>query len=139
MANAAKVQLAEWLEDKGDDANLSQQDIELGLALNFKFPKVSSSSPPSKDWQMRKNKQEFQSWLSNQILPSLFFDGAAKGNPGIVGARGIIINPEGSTVHRFAWGLGHFTSIQAEAMALYQGSKFLKELGYKEANIFGDS
>jgi len=77
--------------------------------------------------------------LSNQTLPSLFFDGVAKGNPGRVGAGGIIINPKDSSTHRFAWGLGHTTSIQAKVMALFQRIKTLKVLGLTEATALGDS
>eukprot|EP00253_Pinus_taeda_P022851 PITA_22851 len=139
VANAVKCQLVEWLEDKGDDTNLNQQDIELGASLNFKFPKANSSPSPCKDWIIRKNENDFQIWMSNQTLPYLFFDGAAKGNPSTAEAGGIIIIPNGTTVHRFAWGLGHSSSIEAEAMALFQGTKFLQKLDYKEANVFGDS
>ena len=77
--------------------------------------------------------------MSKKTLPSLFFDGVAKGNLGIVGVGGIIINPEETSIHRFAWRLGHSSSIQAEAMALFQGIKLLKELGHKEVNVFSGS
>jgi len=33
---------------------------------------------------------------------SLFFDGAAKNNPGKAGAGGIVLNPLGEKVHSFA-------------------------------------
>ena len=135
--NLVKSQLAEWLADKGDDLDLNYQDRDLGSALNFKFQKLSSSPPSIKKWQIRKNEEDFQSWLFNQPIPSLFFDGAAKGNPGIAGVGGLIINPDDTSSHRFAWGLGHSSSIQAEAMALFQGIKLLKELGLKEANVLG--
>jgi ribonuclease HI len=35
--------------------------------------------------------------------------------------------------------LGHNTSIQAEALALLQGLKQVKDLGIKEVNVIGDS
>jgi len=35
--------------------------------------------------------------------------------------------------------LGHNTNIQAEALALFQGLKQVKELGIKEVNVIGDS
>ena len=57
----------------------------------------------------------------------------------MAGAGGLIINPEETSTHRFAWGLGHSSSIQDEAMALFQGIKLLKELGHMEAIVFGDS
>ena len=85
--------------------------MEFGAALNLKFQKAIISSRGIKDWQIRKNGEEFQDWLNNQTLPYLFFDGAAKGNPGKAGAGGIIINPKESSIHRFAWGLGLTTSI----------------------------
>lgn len=44
-----------------------------------------------------------------------------------------------TSTHRFAWGLGHTTSIQAEVMALFQGIKMLKTLGFTEAIVLGDS
>eukprot|EP00253_Pinus_taeda_P029420 PITA_29420 len=110
VANTVKGQLNEWLRDKSDDTNLSQQDTEFGATLNLNFQK--SKIPPIclKYWQIRKIEEEFQSWLSKQTLPSLFFDGAAKGNPGMARAGGLIINTEEASIHKFAWGLGHSSS-----------------------------
>ena len=42
-------------------------------------------------------------------------------------------------IHNFAWGLGLTSSIPAEALALFQGLKYLKVLDIREANVFGDS
>lgn len=122
-----------------DDTNIFLQDIELGVALNLQFQKSTTIPISPKEWQIKENEEEFQCWISKQTLPSLFFDGAAKGNPGIVGVGGLIKNSEETPTHRYAWGLGHSSSMQAEAMALLQGIKLLKELGHKEENVFGDS
>ena len=122
-----------------DDSSLFQHDIELGATLILRFQKSSLIPNPPKEWKIRKNEEDFQAWISKQTTPSLFFDGATKGNPGIAGAGGLIINTEGNSIHRFAWGLGHSSGIQAESLALFQGIKLLKELGSKEANVFGDS
>lgn len=70
---------------------------------------------------------------------SLFFDGVAKGNLGKDGAGGVVVNPFGEKIHSFSWGLGHSSSIQAEALALFQGLKILKDLNISEANVIGDS
>lgn len=66
-------------------------------------------------------------------------DGASKGNPGKAGAGGIVKNVEGISTYNFAWGLGINSSIQVEALVLFQGLKLLLNLEMKEANIFGDS
>lgn len=124
-----KCQLTEWLENIGDDSNLSQQDRDLGSVINFNFHKPSRSPPILEDWQVRKNEKEFQDWLSNQPIPSLFFDGATKDNLGKVGAGGHINMPNNTSRHNFARGLGHTSSIKSEALALLQGLNFLKELG----------
>eukprot|EP00253_Pinus_taeda_P013310 PITA_13310 len=139
VANSVKCQLREWLEGTGDDSNLSQQDRDLGFVLTLSFLKPRSSPPALEEWKIRKNEKDFQDWLSNQSIPSLFFDGAAKGNPGKAGVGGHIILPDNASPHTFAWGLGHTSSIQAEALALLQGVIFLKDMGIREANIFGDS
>lgn len=139
VANTIKGQLNEWLSDKKDDTNLSQDDIEFEAALNLSFQKSIIPLICLKDWQIRKNKEDFQAWLFNQAIPSLFFDRVAKGNPGRAGVGGIIINPKYSSTHRFAWGLGHTTSIQAEVTMLFQGIKMLKALGLTEATVLGDS
>lgn len=64
---------------------------------------------------------------------------AAKGNPGKAGAGGVIVNPKGEIIHSFAWRLGHTTSVQAEALALYQGLKILQDTNIETANVIGDS
>ena len=49
------------------------------------------------------------------------------------------MNPNGIRIHSFAWGLGIASSIQVEALALFQGLKMLKVLNIREANVIGDS
>ena len=49
------------------------------------------------------------------------------------------MNPAGFRIHSFAWGLDIASSIQAEALALFQELKILKVLNIREANIIGDS
>lgn len=49
------------------------------------------------------------------------------------------MKPDGTRIHNFAWGLGLSSSIQAEALALFQGLKFLKGINIREANVFGNS
>lgn len=133
VANTVKSQLNEWLSDKYDDTNISKHDIEFRAALNLNFQKSKILPICLKDWQIRKNEEEFQAWLFTQTLPTLFFDGAAKGNPRLAGAGVIITNPTVSSIHRFAWGLGHTTSIQAEVMALFQGIKMLNKAAQLDA------
>eukprot|EP00253_Pinus_taeda_P017362 PITA_17362 len=115
-----KCQIKECLVDIKDDTNLNQQDIIWGSILDLQFQLADRISLPIKNWQIRKSKDDFQDWLKAHSRHSLFFDGAAKGNPGKAGAGGVIVNPHGEKIHSFAWGLGHSTSIQAEALALYQ-------------------
>lgn len=71
--------------------------------------------------------------------PDTLFNGAAKGNPGLAGAGGVIKNKEDRIVTKFAWGLGQTISIQAEALALLQGLKQAKAYGNSDVNIIGDS
>lgn len=140
VAAKIKLQLKECLGYQKDDSNLSQLDIIWGASLNLQFHQVERNIFSPEEWQIRrKNKEEFQDWISNQKVHSLFFDGAVKGNPGKVGAGGTIKNNEGILIHSFSWGLGINSSIQVEALALYQGLKLLLKLKIKEANILGDS
>jgi ribonuclease HI/exonuclease III len=134
-----KNQLKESLGDQLEETNLSQQDIEWGERLGLQFAQAARQSKPSKEWQIRLKEKDFSAWLNNHSKHTLLFDGAAKGNPGKAGAGGVIKNPVGRIEHSFAWGLGHNTSIQAEALALFQGLKQVKDLGIKEVNVIGDS
>lgn len=139
MVEKIKCLLKECLSDHKDDTNLSHQDINWGAALDMQFQKAPSKILLLKEWQIRAPAKEFQDWITNHPSHSFFFDGAAKGNPGRAGAGGVILNSEGIKTHNFAWGLGIASSIQAEALALFQGLKILKELSIREVNVFGDS
>ena len=134
-----KDQLKECLIDIKDDSNLSQQDIAWGSTLDIRFTPTVRKAPTIKEWQIRKSEIDFQDWLKTQARHSLFFDGALKGNSGKAGAGGVVVNPFGDKIHSYAWGLGYSSIIQAEALALFQGLKILKELIINEANVIGDS
>jgi len=72
-------------------------------------------------WEIWKEEQDFEDWKRKENQHILFFDGASKGNPGLVGRGGVLVSP---TIHlelRFAWGLGIETNNRAEALALWQG------------------
>eukprot|EP00253_Pinus_taeda_P001840 PITA_01840 len=134
-----KCQIKECLVDIKDDNNLSQQDITWGSLLDLQSQPAVRIALPNKNWQIQKSEDDFQDWLKSLSRHSLFFDGAAKGNPGKAGVGGVIVNRYGEKIHSFAWGLGHTTSIQAEALALFQGLKFLKDINIEESNVIGDS
>jgi hypothetical protein len=123
-----KDQLKECLIDIKDESNLSQQDISWGSTLDIRFTPTVRKSPTIKEWKIRKSETDFQDWLKTQARHSLFFDGAAKGNPGKASAGGVVVNPFGDKIHSYAWGLGYSSIIQDEALALFQGLKILKDL-----------
>ena len=55
----------------------------------------------------------------------LNFDGAAKGNPGPVGAGGVLRDENGSIIHILSKNLGETTNNYAEFTALEQGLRLL--------------
>ena len=57
-------------------------------------------------WEIRKSSSEFIAWLREKNTYSLFFDGASKGNPGVAGVGGILLDPEGKIEQTYAWGIG---------------------------------
>lgn len=134
-----KFQLKESLGDHLEDTNLSQQDFEWGIMMGLQFYEVVRLSNPSKEWKIRVNEKYFSYWINKNPKHSLFFDGAAKANPGKACVGGVIKNIEGIIEHSYAWGLRHNTSIQAKALALFQGLKQVKDLGIKEVNVIGNS
>eukprot|EP00253_Pinus_taeda_P018975 PITA_18975 len=95
--------------------------------------------PPLNQWKIRLNTEDLDELCKIKARKTLFFDGAAKGNPGNSGAGGVIKNADGRIESRYAWGVGFNSSIQAEALALLQGLKMLTYLDIKDAIIFGDS
>ena len=70
---------------------------------------------------------------------AIFFDGASKGNPGVSGAGGLVISPDGLSSIKFCWGLSIMSNNQAEFYSLLQASQLAKNKGYKSVQIFGDS
>lgn len=69
----------------------------------------------------------------------LFFDGASKGNPGVVGSGVVLLRPGGSSELRFHWGLGIESNNRAEALALWQGLNLAINRNILSLSIFGDS
>ena len=107
--------------------------------MGLQFFVAERKSTTNKEWKIRLNENDFSTWIKNKSIYTLFFDEAAKGNLGKVGARGVIKNLQGNIEHSYAWGLGHNTNTQAVAMALLQGLKQLNKFSIKEANVIGDS
>eukprot|EP00253_Pinus_taeda_P030893 PITA_30893 len=134
-----KSHLRDCLSDQLDGAELSDQEAVWGTYLDLQFIDIAKLPSPLKKWKIRLEAVEFSEFYIKKERNTLFFDGAAKGNPGLSSAGGVIKSTEGRTELRFAWGVGFNTSIQAEALALFQGLKQLTTLGIKEATIIADS
>jgi ribonuclease HI len=64
--------------------------------------------------------QEFEEWKRKENKYILFFDGASRGNPGVVEGGGILVGPKELPKIRFSWGLGIETNNIVEALALWQ-------------------
>lgn len=95
--------------------------------------------PHKQHWKIRMTKDEFKPQLSQQQKHSLFFHKAAKRNPGVAGAGGIIYDLGGTRELSYEWGLGKATNNQAEASALLQGIKVAISLNARAMHVFGDS
>ena len=65
-------------------------------------------------WEIQKSTKEFNRWKENLNSYSLFFDRAAKGNPGEAGAGRVILDPGGEIKMTYAWVLGRKTNNEAE-------------------------
>jgi len=100
------------------------------------------SIPPAfahANWEIRLEELEFIKWRSALDDHCLFFDGASKGNPGVAGSGGVLLNPGGSQEMRFHWGLGIETNNRAEALALWQGLNLEINRNILSLSVFGDS
>ena len=69
----------------------------------------------------------------------LSFDGASKRNLGEAGGGGIIRNPNGNIILRYAWGLGIESNNKAEALALWQGLTQALFINIQDLIVLGDS
>ena len=69
----------------------------------------------------------------------LHVDEASKGNPGLAGSGGVLLDYTGKMVINFSWGLGQRTNNTAEILAIWQGLKQAKRLSIKKLVIIGDS
>eukprot|EP00253_Pinus_taeda_P013625 PITA_13625 len=99
------------------------------------------TSPLKANLELRKRETDdiFQSWWRAQNVTTIFFDGASKGNPGAVGAGGVIYFAEGLSSISFAWGLGEKTNNQAEILGLLKACHIAREKSAKDIQVFGDS
>jgi ribonuclease HI len=91
------------------------------------------------DWQLHSPSLDLQAWLSSQSNYTLCFDGASKGNPGEVGAGGVLFDPRGNQLMEYSWNLGATTNNKAEAYTMYMGIQLAKKRKITELNIVGDS
>ena len=83
--------------------------------------------------------ENLSKWRNNSGISSLFFDGASKGNPGIVGAGGVIFDHKGIKQKEYAWGIGRETNNGVEWYALIKGLELAREMGIEEMNAIRDS
>ena len=104
----------------------------------------SSGLNPSKklrlpSWHIRMRKDDLQNWRTKIRINSLFFDDASKGNPGILGAGGVIFDSKGNTQKEYAWGIGRETNNGTEWYTLIKGLKLYREMGVEAMSVTGDS
>ena len=88
---------------------------------------------------MRLSEKEFSEWWQIQNKVSFFFNGASKGNEGIVGVGSLSYYPGGMLETSFSWGIEQSTNNQAEIIALLKACQLAKEAVHKDLQIFRDS
>ena len=70
---------------------------------------------------------------------AIFFDGASKGNPGILGAGGFVTSFDGLVEFSFRWGLEIMSNNQDECYNLLMVIQVAKENVFKSIQVFDDS
>ena len=61
----------------------------------------------------------------------MFFNGASKGNLGLVGTSGVIFDSKGNKQKEYAWGIGRATNNGEEWIALIKGLELARDMGIK--------
>jgi len=85
------------------------------------------------------DKIKLEEWKNSMNSNFISFDGASKGNLGEAGGGGIISNPIGNIILRYAWGLGIDSNNKAKALALWQGLTQALILNLQDLIVVGDS
>jgi hypothetical protein len=78
--------------------------------------RLATNSVLRASWEVRLEEQEFIKWRSALGMHSLSFDGASKGNPGVAGGGGFLLDPSGMLVVTYSWGLGIETNNMVESL-----------------------
>ena len=86
--------------------NLSAEELKWCLGILPQNSLQTKVRIELHSWEIMKNLDDFSLWRVRQNTPTLFFDGASKGNLGEAGVGGIIFDPRGNIVSSYAWGLG---------------------------------
>ncbi len=76
---------------------------------------------------------------AKQEVIRIYFDGAARGNPGLGGAGGIIKDDQGQILARICEFIGNLTNNQAEYKALIICLLKVSEFNPSEVKIYSDS
>jgi ribonuclease HI len=100
---------------------------------------IGPSNSPTCSWELRMDKIKLEEWKNSMNSNFLSFDGASKGNLGEAGGGGIISNPIGNIILRYAWGIGIDSNNKVEALALWQGLTQALILNIQDLIVLGDS
>lgn len=90
-------------------------------------------------WEIRLEESEFLTWRATLNEVCLFFDGASKGNPGVVGGGGVLLSTDGTIACTYSWGLGVESNNIVESCGLWQGLTLALSKGITNLTVFGDS
>ena len=118
---------------------LSPNEMEWMHSFNVSAIDTDLTLKKLEIWEIRLDKSQFGNWLKERKMFKLFFNGASKRNPGMVGGKGVVICPEGKIEVEYSWNIGVDSNNMAKAYGLWQGIKQLKAKGIEEASVFGDS
>lgn len=128
-----------------DQNNLQQEEKDwYSKAMLENKAKVEATAKnkelhPNKKWKLRLEDKDFAEWTKEQKRHILFFDEAAKINPGKSGAGGVILDPKGNKIITYEWSLGELTNNRAEEYNLLLGTRLLNKNAIKDPIIIGDS
>ena len=103
--------------------NLSPKEVNWIKYFNIYELYIAMTKSPLEFWEIRLEQSQFENWMKERIFFKLFFDGALKGNLGMVGGGGVIIFPEGKIEIEYYLNIGNETNNMAEVYFLGQGLK----------------